>query len=163
MDDDAGVVDDCPTRGALDAEGFQPHVALVVEDSHCFHGLDELDGLGELVEERVELEGELDDAGELEIVVHEVLREVLPLVHVLAGLGRQWLDSHHVELVAPQMLERHRVVVLDVEPRHFVHFGVDARVLPLHVGVVVVVLELAQRLLRLDVIGALESRYPEAD
>ena len=43
------------------------------------------------------------------------------------------------------------------------HFGVDARVLPLHVGVVVVVLELAQRLLRLDVVGALESRCLEVD
>ena len=134
-----------------------------MEDSHCFHALDELDGLGELVGERVELEGELDDACELEIVVHEVLREVLPLVHMLVGLGRQWLDSHHVELVAPQVLEHHGVVVLDVEPRHLVHFGVDARILPLHVGVVVVVLELAQRLLRLDIIGALESWCPEVD
>ena len=61
-DDNAHVVDDCATRGALDAEGCQPRVALVAEDSHCFHVLDELNGLGELVEERVELEGELDDA-----------------------------------------------------------------------------------------------------
>ena len=61
------------------------------------------------------------------------------------------------------MLERHGVVVLDVEPRHLVHFSVDARVLPLHVGVVVAVLELAQRLLRLDIIGALESWCPEVD
>ena len=56
-DDDTHVVDDCSTRGALDAEGFQPRVALVADDSHCLHALDELDGLGELVEERVELEG----------------------------------------------------------------------------------------------------------
>ena len=62
-----------------------------------------------------------------------------------------------------QELEHHGVVVLDVEPRHLVHFGVDARVLPLHVGVVVAVLELAQRLLRLDIIGALESWCPEVD
>ena len=38
------------------------------------------------------------------------------------------------------------------------HFGVDARVLPLHVGVVVAVLVLAQWLLEFDVVGALESR-----
>ena len=115
------------------------------------------------MEERVELEEELDDACELEIVVLEFLCEVLPLVHGLVGLGRQRLDSHRVELVAPQVLERHGVVVLDVEPRHLVHFGVDTRVLPLHGGVVVVVLELAQRLIRLDVVGALESLCLEVD
>ena len=60
-----------------------------MEDSHFLHALDELDGLGELVEERVELEEELDDACELEIIVHEVLRKVLPLLHGLVGLGRQ--------------------------------------------------------------------------
>ena len=38
------------------------------------------------------------------------------------------------------------------------HFGVDARVLPLHVGVVVAVLVLAQRLLGFGVVGALASR-----
>ena len=86
---------------------------------------------------------------------------MLPLLHGLVGLGRQRLDPHHVELVAPQVLERHGVVVLDVEPRHFVHFGVDARILPLHVGVIVVVLELAQRLLRLDVVGALRVGVPK--
>ena len=99
------------------------------------------------MEERVELEGELDDACELEIIVHEVLRKVLPLLHGLVGLGRQRLDSSRIELVVPRVLERHGVVVLDIEPRYFVHFGVDARVLPLHVGVVVGVLVLAQRLL----------------
>ena len=61
------------------------------------------------------------------------------------------------------MLERHGVVVLDVEPRHLVHFGVDARVLPLHVGVVVAVLELAQRLLRLEVGDVLTSRCLKVD
>ena len=134
-----------------------------MEDSHCFHALDELDGLGELVEERVELEGALDDACELEIVAREFLREVLPLLHGLVGLGRQRLDSHRVELVAPQVLEHHGVVVLGVEPWYRVHFGVDTRVLPLHVGVVVVVLELAQRLLRLNVVDVLASRCPEVD
>ena len=88
---------------------------------------------------------------------------MLPLLHGLDGLGRQRLDSHRVELVAPQVLERHEVVVLDVEPRHLVHFGVDARVLPLHVGVVVAILELAQRLLRLDVVDVLASRCLEVD
>ena len=75
---------------------------------------------------------------------------MLPLLHGLDGLGWQRLDSHRVELVVPQVLDRHGVVVLDIEPRHFLHFVVDARVLPLHVGVVVAVLELAQRLLWLD-------------
>ena len=56
-----------------------------MEDFHCLHALDELDGLGELVEERVELEEELDVASALEIVVHEVLREVLPLLHGLSA------------------------------------------------------------------------------
>ena len=137
-----------------------------MEDFYCRDALDELDVLGELVEALVELEGELeerDGARELDVVVHEVLREVLPLVRVLVGLGRQRLDSHRVELVAPQVLERHGVVVLDVEPRHLVHFGVDARVLPLHVGVVVAVLVLAQRPLEFDVVGALESRCRVAD
>ena len=115
------------------------------------------------MEERIELEGELDNACELEIVAREFLREVLPLLHGIVSLARQRLDSHRVELVAPQVLERHGVVVLDVEPRYLVRFGVDTHVLPLHVGVVVAVLELAQRLLRLDVVGALESRCPEAD
>ena len=69
------------------------------------------------MEERVELEGELDGACELEIVAREFLREVLPLLHGLDGLDRQRLDSHRIELVAPQVLDRHGVVVLDVEPR----------------------------------------------
>ena len=56
------------------------------------------------------------------------------------------------------MLELHRVVVLGIVPRHLVHLGVDVRALPLHVGVVVAVLVLAQRPLGFDVIHALESR-----
>ena len=35
-------------------------------------------------------------------------------VHELVGLGRLRLDLNHVELVVPQVLERHGVVVLDV-------------------------------------------------
>ena len=72
-----------------------------MEDSHCFHALDELDGLGEPVEERVELEEELDDACELEIVIREFLHEVLPLLHGLVGLGRLRLDLNCVELIVP--------------------------------------------------------------
>ena len=134
-----------------------------MEDFHCRHALDELDVVGELVEELVELEEELDDARELEIFVLEFLREVLPLVHGLVGLGRQRLDSNRVELVAPQVLERHRVVVLDVVPRHLGHFGVDSLPLPLHVGVDVAILVQAQRLLEFDVVGALESRCLSGD
>ena len=83
--------------------------------------------------------------------------------HELVGLGRLRLDLNRVEHVVPQVLERHRVVVIEVVPRHIVHFGVDAHVLPLHVGVVVAVLVLAQRLLEFDVVGALESRCLSGD
>ena len=114
-----------------------------MEDFHCRRALDELDVLGELVEELVELEEELDNARELEIFVLEFLREVLPLVHGLVGFGRQWLDSNRVELVAPQVLERHGVDVLGVVLLHLVQLGVDTLALPLHVGVVVAVLVLA--------------------
>ena len=143
---------------ALYAEGCQPHVALLEEDVHCLHALDELDGVVELDGELHELEEELDDAREFEIFVLEFLREVLPLVHGLDGLGRQQLDSNHIELVAPQVLERHGVVVLDVVPRHLEHFGVDALALPLHVGIVVAILMLAQRPRGFEVVGALASR-----
>ena len=85
-----------------------------MEDFHCLHALVELDVLEELVEGLVELEEELDDARELEIFVLEFLSEVLPLVHGLVGFGRLRLDSNRVELVAPQVLERHGVVVLDI-------------------------------------------------
>ena len=132
-----------------------------MEDSHSLHALDELDVLGELVGELVELEEELeelDDARELEIFVLELLREVLLHVHELVGLSWRRLYLNLGGLVAPQVLERHRVVVLDVVPRHLVHLGVDTLALPLHVGVVVAVLVLAQRLLGFDVVGALASR-----
>ena len=109
------------------------------------------------MEELVELEEELDDAHELEIFILEFLREVLPLVHGLVGFGRQRLDSNRVELVAPQVLESHGVVVLDVVPRHLGHFGVDALALPLHVGIVDAVLVLAQKPLGFDIVSALDS------
>ena len=110
------------------------------------------------MEELVELAGELDDARELEIFVLEFLRDVLLHVHELLNLGWLWLDMNLGGLVAPQVLERHGVVVLDVVPRHLEHFGVDALSLPLHVGIVVVVLGLAQRPLEFDVVDALESQ-----
>ena len=158
MDDDAHDVDYCSTRGALGAEGCQPRVALVVGDLHCLHDLEELVVLGVLVEELLELEEELDGARELDKSSRGLLREVLRHVHELVGLGRLRLDLNRVELVVPQVLERHRVVVLDVVSRHLVQVGVDAHVLPLHVGVVVAVLVLAQRPLEFDVDGALASR-----
>ena len=79
-------------------------------------------------------------------------------VHELVGLGWLWHNLNLGGLVAPQVLELHGFVVLGVVPRHLVHFGVDARILPLHVGVVVAVLVLAQRLLGFAVIGALVSQ-----
>ena len=88
---------------------------------------------------------------------------MLPLVHGLVGLGRLRLDLNRVELAAPQVLECHGVVVLDVVPRHLEHFGVDALTLRLHVGIVVAVLVLAQRPLEFDVVGALESRCRVGD
>ena len=112
-----------------------------------------MEGLVELEEE---LE-ELDDARELEIFIHELLREVLLHVHELVGLGWLRLDLNLGGLVAPQMLEHLAIIALDVVPRHLVLLGVDALALPLHFGVVVVVLMLVQKPLGFDVVGALES------
>ena len=61
-------------------------------------------------------------------------------------------------LVAPQVLELPGVIVLGIVPRHLVQLGVDALALPLHVGVIIVILVLAQRPLGFDVVGALASR-----
>ena len=88
----------------LDEEDCLPQLVLVVEDFHCLHALDELDVLGELVELEEELE-ELDDARELEIFVHELLREVLLHVHELVGLDWLRLDLNPAGLVAHQVLE----------------------------------------------------------
>ena len=125
-----------------------------MEDVQCRLVLVELDVLGELVEEFVEL----DVARELDIFVRELLREVLLHVHELVGLGWLRLELNLRGLVAPQVLEFHVVIVLGVVLRNVVLLGVDARVLPLHVGVVVAVLMLAQRLLGFDVVDALVSR-----
>ena len=129
-----------------------------MEGLHCLHDLEELVVLGVLVEELLELEQELDGARELDKSSRRLLREVLRHVDELVGLG--WLRLHFnlVELVVPQVLERHGVVVLDVVSRHLVQVGVDAHVLPLHVGIVVAVLLLTQRLLGFDVVDALASR-----
>ena len=119
-----------------------------MDEFHCLHAFDELDVLGELVEELVELEEELeelDDARELEIFFFEPLHEVLPLVHELVGLGWLRLDLNLGGLVSPQVLELHGVVVLGVVPRHLVLLGVYALTLPLHVGAVVAFLVLAQK------------------
>ena len=124
-----------------------------MDDLHCLHALDELVVLGELVEELVEH----DVARELDVVVHEFLREMLPLVHALVGLGWLWLDLNLGGLVAPQVLELHGVVVLGVVLQHLVLLGVGALALPLHVGVVIAVLVLAQKPLGFDVVSALES------
>ncbi len=83
---------------------------------------------------------------------------MLLLVIELVGFGWRRFDLNLGGLVAPQVIELHGVVVLDLVPRHLEHFGVDALALPLQVGVVVVVLVLAQRLLEFDIVGALESR-----
>ena len=105
-----------------------------MEDFHCLLALVELDVLGELVEELVEL----DFAHELDIFVRGLLSE-------LVGLGWLRLDLNLGGLVAPQVLEHLAIVALDVLPRHLVLLGVDALALHLRVGVVVAVLVLAQR------------------
>ena len=129
-----------------------------MEDFHCLHAPDELDGVGELVEDRRELEEELDDAHVIDKSFLELRREVLLDVDELVGLGWLRLDLNLGGLVAPQVLEHLTMVSLDIVPRHIVLLVVDALTLPLHVGIVVVVLVQAQRLLEFDIVGALESR-----
>ena len=120
----------------LDEEGRLLKLALGMEDFHSHLALVELDVLGELVEELVEL----DVARGLDILVGELLREVLLHVHELVGLGWLRLDLILRGLVAPQVLELLAIVSLYVVPRHLVLLGVDALALPLHVGVAVLVL-----------------------
>ena len=83
---------------------------------------------------------------------------MLLLVLELVGLGWLRLDLNLGGIVVPRVLEHLAIIALDVMPRHLVLLGVDALTLPLHVGVVVAVLVLAQRLLDFDVVGALASR-----
>ena len=112
-----------------------------MEDFHCLLALVELDVLGELVEELVEL----DIARELDIFVRELLRKVLLHVHELVGLGWLRLDLILGGLVVPQVLEHLAIVALDVVPRHLVLLAIDTLALSLRVVVVVSVLVLAQR------------------
>ena len=125
-----------------------------MEDIQCLLALIELDVLGELVEELVEL----DVARELDIIVLELLREVLLDVHEFVSLGWLRLDLILGGLVAPQVLELLAIVVLDVVPRHLVQLGVDMLALTLHVGVVVAVLEREQKPPGLYIVDALESQ-----
>jgi hypothetical protein len=121
-------------------EDCQPHVALGTEDFHCLLALVELEVLVELVEELVEL----DDALELDKSSLELHREALLVVHELADCVWLQLYLNLGGLVVPQVLALLAVVLLDVVPRHLVHLGVVALVLPL-VGVDVVVLVLARK------------------
>lgn len=116
----------------------------------------------DLVELEEELE-ELDDAREIEIFVLEFLCEMLLIVLELVGLGRLPLDLNLGGLVEPQVLELHGVVLLGIVPLYLEHFGVDAFALPLHVGLVVAILVLAQRPLEFDIISAVESRCRVGD
>lgn len=56
----------------------------------------------------------------------ELRREVLLDGDELVGLGWLWLDLNLGGNVAPQVLELHEVVVLDVAPRRLVHLDVVA-------------------------------------
>ena len=82
---------------------------------------------------------------------------MLILVHANGGCVWRWRDLNLEGLVAPQVLEHLAIVALDVVPRHLVLLGVDALALPLHVGIVVAILMLAEKPLGFDVVGALES------
>ena len=88
----------------------------------------------------------------------ELRREVLLDVGELVGLD--WLQ-HDLNLegyVAPQVLELHVVVVLDVAPRHLVHLDVVALAPLVLVVVGVAVLVLVRKQLGFDDVDALESR-----
>ena len=88
-----------------------------MEEVHCLHALDGLDVLVSLEEELVDLDEqlvELDDAHVIDKSFLELHREALVVAHELVGLG--WLrhDLNQEGHVAPQVLELHVVVVLDV-------------------------------------------------
>ena len=136
---------------ALNMEDCHPKVALGVEDSHC------LVALGELVV-LVDLDEELVDAHVLRKSFLELRREVLLDVVELVGLD--WL-RHDLNLeghVAPQVLELHVVVVLDVAPRRLGHLDVVALAPLVLVDVGVAVLVLVRKQLGCDDVDALESR-----
>ena len=85
-----------------------------MEDFHCLLALVELDVLGELVEELLEL----DVARKLDIFVRELLREALLVIHELIGCAWLRLDLNLEGLVVPQVLELLAIVVLDVVLQH---------------------------------------------
>ena len=88
---------------------------------------------------------------------------MLPIDFTYRGCAWQWLDLILEGHVAPRELVLHVVVAEDIDPRCLVPLDVDAHVLPLHVGIVVAVLVLAQRPLEFDVVGALECWCLEVD
>ena len=151
--------------GTLDAEGYQPRVALAEDWVHCLLVLDGLDVLVSLEEELVDLEEELVNLEEELVDAHvlgksflELRREVLLDVVELVGLD--WLrhDLSLEEHVAPQVLELHVVVVLDVAPRRLVHLDVVALAPLVLVVIAVAVLVLVRKQLGCDDVDALESR-----
>ena len=125
----------CSWRG-----GCRPHVALVLEDFHCLHALDELDVLVELEEALVDLDEELDDAHVIDESSLEFHHEALLVAHELVSCAWLQLDLNLEGHVAPQVLELHVVVVLGVVPRHLMHLGVVALAPLLLIVVAVLVL-----------------------
>ena len=111
-----------------------------------------------LEEALVDLDEELDDAHVIGKSFLELRREVLLDVVELVGLDCLWHDLNHEGHVAPQVLELHVVVVLDVAPRRLVHLDVVARAPLVLVGVGVAVLVLVRMQLGFDDVDALESR-----
>ena len=151
----------CLPHVALGEEGCRSHVALGEEGVHCLLALDGLDVLVSLEEKLVYLDEELvdlDDAHVLGKSFLELRREVLLDVVELVGLD--WLrhDLSLEEHVAPQVLELHVVVVLDVAPRRLVHLDVVALAPLVLVVVGVAVLVLVRKQLGCDDVDALESR-----
>ena len=114
-----------------------------MEDFHCHVALVELDVVGELVEELVDLDEELDVAHAVGSSALGFLLEALPLVLELVGLSWLRLDLNLEGHVAPQVLELHEVVVRGIVPRRLVHLDVVALVPLVLVAIGVAVLVLA--------------------
>ena len=142
----------------LGEEGCLPHDTLGEEVVHCLLALDGLDVLVSHEEELVDLDEELVDAHVLGKSFLELRREVLLDVVELVGLD--WLrhDLSLEEHVAPQVLELHVVVVVDVAPRRLVHLDVVALAPLVLVVVGVAVLVLVRKQLGCDDVDALENR-----
>ena len=88
----------------------------------------------------------------------ELRRKVLLLAHEYASCVRRWRDLCLRGHIAPQVLELHVVVVLDVAPRRLVHLDVVV-LAPLVLAVVgIAVLVLVRKQLGCDDVDALESR-----